>query len=117
VEPEEQPVLPEELGSEPVLVLVAWRVALAVRRPGGPLRNHLEGQLGNGGRALGGVPLGVAGRVLALEPFDLGSQGLDLVKEDRVGEESPAFDDQRAFLGRSSVGPLIHHPPTAACPD
>ena len=34
-------------------------------------------------------------RILALERLDLHGQGVELIKEDRVGEERPAVDDQR----------------------
>lgn len=54
MEPEEQPVLLEVLGPEPVFVLVAERVAPAVLGPGGILGNHLERQPGDGRQLLGG---------------------------------------------------------------
>jgi antitoxin MazE len=45
VEPEEQPVLLEELGAEPVLVLIAERVALAVLGAGWVLRDRVAHHL------------------------------------------------------------------------
>lgn len=56
---EEQPVLLEELRPEPMLVIVAKGVALAVFRPRGVLRNDVERQLGNRRQPLAGVLLQV----------------------------------------------------------
>src|SRR5690606_19921695 len=115
---EEQPVLLEELGPEPVLVLVPERVALAVLRPRGVLRDHVERQLGDGRQALGGILLGVADRVLALKRLDLRGQGVKLVEEDRVSEEGPVVDDQRGAAHSSSADSgasrTTSTPPTSA---
>jgi putative transcriptional regulator len=56
---------------------------------------YLECQPGDSRQALGCVLLAEAGWVLALERFNLSGQRVELIKEDRVGEEGPTVDDQR----------------------
>ena len=68
---EEQPVLLEELGPEPVPVLVAQGVALAVFRPCRVLRDDLEGQLPDRRQSLGGVLLQITGGIFAPQGFNL----------------------------------------------
>lgn len=78
---EEQPVLLEELGAEPVLMVFAERVALPVFGSRRILWNHLKRQLGNRCQSLGGALLGESNRVFLLEPFDLPSDCFKLDEE------------------------------------
>ena len=93
VEAEEQPVLLEELGAEPVFVAVAEGVALAVFGAGGVLRDDLKRELPDGGEAFGGVLLQVSLGVFALEFGDLGCERVELLGEQGVGKQRPAVDD------------------------
>ncbi len=91
---EEQSVLLEELGPEPVLVIVTERPTLAVLRSRRILRDDIERQFGDRGQPLAGVLFYVPGRVLLLQGLDLPRQRFDLRQEQWMGEDRPAMNDQ-----------------------
>jgi len=91
---EEQSVLLEELGPEPVLVIVTERPTLAVLRSRRILRDDIERQLGDRGQPLAGVLFYVPGRVLLLQGLDLPHQRFNLRQEQWMGEDRPAMNDQ-----------------------
>lgn len=66
--PEEQVLLLEEFGTEPVLVIILATIVLAVVRPRRILRDYLERELGNCDKTLSGILLGIRPAESALLP-------------------------------------------------
>jgi len=99
VEPEEQPVLLEEFGPEPVLVFVAKRVALPVFGPCRVLGDRIERQVDDGREPLGGILFCIALRVFCAQAGYLLEQFLVLVKKKRMRKDRPAMDDHTGILG------------------
>src|SRR5690606_16496412 len=103
---EEQPVLLEEPGPKPVLVLITKGVALPIFGPRRILRDHIERQLGNCRQSLAGVLLYVPDLVFSFEGLGLLGQRFKLRQEQRVRKNRPAVNDQ----GR---GPACAHSSSA----
>ena len=95
---EKQPVLLEELGTEPVFVLVTQSGALAIIRSGRILGYDLERQFGDGGKLFGSVLPVVAFRVFPAQALYLLLESFQLLEKERVNEDGPAIDDQ-GFTG------------------
>ena len=81
----EQPILLEELCSEPVLVLIAERYPLSILGASRVLRNYLEGELYNGRQPLRCVLAGILFRILGARVESSGALLLGQVGERLAG--------------------------------
>ena len=91
---EKQPVLLEELGAEPVLMLITQSGTLSKIRSGRVPGDDIKRQSGNGGQLFGGVLLDVPFRVFPAQALYFLQEIFQLLEKERVSENGPAIDDQ-----------------------